>query len=407
MKRLYEATLNEFLEMFPCVALVGPRQCGKTTLLECLPPRWRRFDLERDSDLERVEMDPGLFLRMNPMHIAVDEAQLLPSLFPALRVAIDEQRGVAGRFVITGSSSPSLLTAISESLAGRVAVIEMSPLLHAEACGAETTLCSLLVDRSLSPADIARSLRPHSTLADVHRFWFGGGYPEPFLKGSRRFHSVWMSQYVGTYLNRDIRRLFPGLNQERYRRFLGLLAGLSGTVLNNAEVARALGVSQPTVRDYFEIAHGTFLWRKVPSYQRNVLKRVVKHPKGYLRDSGLLHHLLRIPDEDALLTHPVMGHSWEGMVIEEMLRQLQTLGVDHDYSYYRTAGGAEVDLVLEGDFGLIPIEIKYTQAVKGHALRSLRDFLSEHPCRCGVVINNAPEPVLYDSNIIGIPFNHL
>jgi predicted AAA+ superfamily ATPase len=121
--------------------------------------------------------------------------------------------------------------------------------------------------------------------------------------------------------------------------------------LNYAEVARALGVSQPTARDYFDIAHGTLIWRAIPAYSRDVAKRVVKHPRGYLRDSGLLHALLRIPDADALSSHPQMGASWEGMVVEEILRQLSALGVAHEYSYYRTGAGAEVDLVVEGSFG--------------------------------------------------------
>ncbi len=140
---------------------------------------------------------------------------------------------------------------------------------------------------------------------------------------------------------RDVKRLFPGLDEVRFRRFVDMLGGLSGRVLNYADTARALNVSQPTAQDYFEIAHGTFIWRRIPAFTRDVIKRVVKHPRGYLRDSGLWHAFLRIPDADALLSHPQMRASWEGMVVEEILRQLKALGVGQEYFDYRTDGGAE------------------------------------------------------------------
>jgi predicted AAA+ superfamily ATPase len=169
-------------------------------------------------------------------------------------------------------------------------------------------------------------------------------------------------------------------------------------------VARSLGVSQPKVRDYYEIADGTFLWRTIPAYTRNTLKRIVKHPKGFFRDSGLLHYLLRIPDVDLLSTHPIMDRSWEGLVIEEIIRGLNAAGAGFDYYYYRTGGGAEVDLIIEGEFGLIPIEIKYAQTVPSKQLRPLRDFIKDQNCRFGLVINNDEGARMYDEQIAGIPF---
>lgn len=408
MKRAYSALLREFLRTFPCVGIIGPRQCGKTTFLETLPKAWKRFDLERGSDLQVISDDPDLFLRLNSNRIAIDEAQNLPGLFPALRVAIDSDRSKVGRFVITGSSSPDLLSSISETLAGRIGVIEMAPFSWAEThIRRGPSTMAMIVDRTTAAKDLAQVGGNRGNLKGVHDYWFRGGYPEPWLKKSDRFRSLWMDQYVRTYLYRDVGRLFPGLDQNKFRLFLQLLSGLSGGILNYSHVARSLGVSQPTARDYFEIAHGTFLWRRVPSYEKNAIKRIVTHPKGYLRDSGLLHHLLRIPDLDALLGHPQMGHSWEGMVIEEIIRQLNCLGVSFDYSYYRTAAGAEVDLILEGDFGLIPVEIKHTQRVTRRELRSLRDFITERECRFGLVINNDSSARLYDEKIVGLPFSCL
>jgi predicted AAA+ superfamily ATPase len=404
MKRAYEKLLEEYLGFFPCVAIIGPRQCGKTTFLECLPRGWKIFDLEKQSDFQIISQDIDLFFRLNSEKVAIDEAQMLPELFPALRVAIDRDRQLAGRYVVTGSSSPKLVRSVSESLAGRIGIIEISPFSFAEVTENMSPLFYRLLTRRASTKDFIENLKPGAKVKNIHDFWFRGGYPEPWIKNSKRFHSLWMNQYVGTYLYRDVARLFPGIDENRFRMFVRFLAGISGDVVNYANVARSLGVSQPTARDYFEIAHGTFLWRNIPAYTQNALKRVVKHPKGHLRDSGLLHYLLRIPDMDSLLAHPGMGRSWEGMVIEEIIRGLTCLGTGFDYYYYRTGGGAEVDLILEGDFGLIPIEIKYAQTVPSRQLRGLKDFVRERRCRLGIVINNDETPRLYDEKIIGIPF---
>ncbi len=416
MKRACERLLSEYLATFPCVAIIGPRQCGKTTLLGTLPEDWRRFDLERASDVAQVSRDPDLFLRLNPARVAIDEAQMMPALFPALRVAIDADRGTPGRFVITGSSSPELRGSISESLAGRVGIIELSPFSWAEVRAAEQDAASadagrspltIAVDRTARAADVAAATGPRGTVLQAHDYWFRGGYPEPWIKGTERFRQLWMEQYVSTYLYRDVARLFPGLNAPKFQQFVGMLAGLSGTVINTSEVARDLGVSQPTVRDYFEIADGTFLWRRLPAYTANAARRVVRHPKGHVRDSGLLHHLLRIPDLAALATHPRMGASWEGMVAEEIVRQLHSAGVGFEAFHYRSSGGAEIDLVLEGDFGLLPVEIKYTQSPDARSLRSLRDFVAERCCRLGLVVTNDESPRMLDERIAGVPFNWL
>lgn len=408
MERAYKKLINEYLQFFPCVALLGPRQCGKTTLLESFTPDWKIFDLEKQSDFQILSHDPDLFLRLNPEKIGIDEAQLFPELFPALRVAIDSDRNKTGRFIITGSSSPDLVKSISESLAGRIGIIEMAPLAFAEISNTNHyfQLCQALVKKT-PIRTLTQSLKPKSHIKQVHQYWLQGGYPEPWIKQNKRFSSLWMNQYLGTYIMRDILRLFPKINENRFRTFVRLLAGISGTVINYSQVARSLGVSQPTIHDYFEIIHGTFLWRNIPSYTKNSVKRIIKHPKGYFRDSGLLHFLMRISDLDTLLAHPQMGNSWEGMVIEEIIRGLHSLGTPFDYYYYRTGGGAEIDLVLEGDFGLIPVEIKYSQTVPKRQLKNLKTFIKEKKCPYGLVINNDEYPRLYDENIAGIPFTYI
>ena len=417
MKRQYLALIQEYLGLFPCVVLVGARQTGKSTLIGMLNDKRELFDLEVRADYKQIATDPDLFLRLNKGPIAIDEAQLLPGLFPALRVAIDRRRDTAGQYLLSGSGSPELLGAISESLAGRVGIIEIAPLSFSETgeVADNTKLFDALFDHTRAPlsADEVCALwdKAPALNADTDKrlakFWFRGGYPEPWIKNSARFSEIWNEQYLKTYVERDIARLFPGLNLIRFRRFIELLAGCSGSVINYSNIAEILAVSQPTVKDYFRIAHGAFIWRTLPAYSKNRRKRVVRHPRGYLRDSGLLHHILHIPSYRRLLAHPQMGVSWEGMVIEEILRTLQAKGVGHTAYYYRTAAGAEVDLLLEGKFGLLPFEIKHTQNVSPRRLRALRDFVREFGCPFGIVINNDEKIRRYDDTLIGLPFTCL
>ncbi|MEN9423091.1 MAG: hypothetical protein RL122_474 [Pseudomonadota bacterium] len=407
MERHFTTFINELLTLFPCVAITGVRQSGKTTALRNLPQPWQRYDLETASDYDLVTRDPDLFLRLNPKQVALDEAQLLPAVFPALRVAIDADRNSNGRFLITGSSSPELLHSISESLAGRVAMVEVAPLMMSEAFAQPPSgLYELIQSRRLL-ADFA-SLQPSNTdLQQHHDYWLRGGYPEPWLKNNARFHKLWMQNYVKTYLERDILRLFSSLQREKYQLFLQMLAQLSGTIINYSDVARALGISPPTVREYFRIAHGTFIWRHIPPYEKNAAKRIIKHPKGYLRDSGLLHHFLHLYTQNDLLAHPQMGHSWETMVIENLIRGLNAQGILFDYYHYRTSAGAEVDLVLEGEFGLLPIEIKYKQTVSLRDLKGIHSFMEEYQCPYGIVVSNNERLGLVSEKLINVPFRYV
>jgi predicted AAA+ superfamily ATPase len=404
VKRHYLKLLFEYLELFPCVAILGVRQCGKTSLLHELPSPWKLYDMEKINDYNQVARDPDLFFRLNPNQVAIDESQLLPELFSALRVAVDSDRGNNGRFVLTGSSSPSLLKSVSESLAGRIAVIDLSPFTHTEAFEIEQSGFYSLVMANRMVDDIANTLSARLDIRQLHDYWHRGGYPEVWLKNNQRFSNIWMQNYLQTYIHRDIVRLFPGLNLSNYQMFIQMLANLSGQIINYSEIARALGVSQPTIREYFQIADGSFIWRNIPSYEKNSAKRIVKHPKGFLRDSGLLHFLLRLNRLDDLMTHPAMGSSWESMVIENIIRGFSIAGCAFDYYYYRTGGGAEVDLVLEGEFGLLPIEVKYSNRISRSELKSLNNFIAEYKCDFGIIVSNAERPSLITEKLIEIPF---
>ena len=406
MKRQYLQLIHNYLNYFPCVVIVGARQTGKSTLIGMVAGDRELFDLEVRADYRQIADDPHLFLRLHKEPIAIDEAQLLPELFPALRVAIDRDRKHYGKYLLSGSSSPDLLHQISESLAGRVGIIEIGPFSFSETCSVDTPNMVKLI-RSENPIDAIHDLQPLTSKCDLGDYWFNGGYPEPWLRKQQDFRDIWTEQYLKTYVERDIARLFPNLNNIRFRRFIELLAGCSGEIINYSNIARILDVSQPTIKDYFRIAHGTFLWRNLPAYSKNISKRLIKHPRGYLRDSGLLHHILQIQSQRQLLSHPKVGQSWEGMVIEEILRALNAAGIGYSAYYYRTAAGAEIDLLLEGKFGLIPIEIKHTQTVNKRSLRTLCDFVETFSCPFGVVVNNDEKIRLYQENIFGLPLAHV
>jgi len=406
MKRQYDKLLNEYLSIFPVVAILGARQCGKTTICRMRGDDWQYFDLEKPSDFEQIAKDPELFFRLHPDKIIIDEAQLMPQLFPVLRGVIDSDRTKKGRFILTGSSSPQLQSAISESLAGRIGTIEMAPLSFSETVECAGQFVRLLEDKT--PISEWRSiLTQKGTIQAAFDYWYRGGYPEPWIENSPRFSQVWMDNYIDSYLFRDVARLFPGLNKERFRKFIYLLGSLSGSVQNYSDIARTLDLSQPTIKDYFAIVHGTFLWRTIPAYSPNTSKRLLKHPKGYIRDSGILHNLIQISSQEQLLSHIRMGDSWESMVIEEILRQGETAGIRCDYSYYRTSAGAEVDLILEGRFGIVPIEIKFGQALKRQHLIPMKNFIEEFNLPFGVLVNNGESVQMVDEKIIMVPFNFL
>lgn len=395
--------LQRLLGHFPCVAVFGARQCGKTTLLGALSGEWLRLDMESAADRSQLLAEPDTFFRLHPQAVIIDEAQLAPAVFPALRVAIDRDRARKGRFVLSGSSSPELVRRIAESLAGRIGLAELSPFSLGEAwqCGPSPVFAAL--GARAGPPALMAAAAPRVDLRQLRDHWFDGGYPEPWLDADAEFRRLWHRNYFDTYLLRDIGALFPQLNRDRFRQFIQMLAHVSGSILNNAEIARSLGVSEPTVRDWLGIATGTYLWRHLPAWDRSPHKQLVRHPKGFMRDSGMLHRLLRIECADDLATHPAAGRSWEAYVAEMLLRGFAEAGMAATPFHYRTRGGAEIDLILEGDCGVLPVEIKLGATVPPRSLRSLEEFIAMHDCPLGLVVCNDEKPRRLSERIVAIP----
>lgn len=402
--------IQDDLDAFPVVALLGARQCGKTTISRMACPEWDYFDLENGDDLDFITSDFSFFFNEHPGAVIIDEAQAAPALFQELRGVIDANRNQNGRFILTGSSSPELKNSLSESLAGRVGMIEMGTLKMNERY--EQPLPEIYTVLNTLPADqqleALKTLNSTLSMDQVMHHFLHGGYPEPVSR-NRPYFDRWMTNYHKTYIDRDIRKLFPGLNTENYRRFISMLSELSGTIVNRTEVGRSLNIGESSVRNYLDIAEGTFIWRSLPSLENTASKSIVKMARGYLRDSGLLFHLLRIRDTERLYRHPGVGAAFEGFITEEIIQGLYVnASIPWGANYYRTRNGAEVDLVLTSPDGdRIPVEIKFGISTRRASLRSLSRFIEQENCPYGILVNNADEVRMLTENIIQIPAGYL
>lgn len=322
LPRLCQSELASLLDAFPAAALLGPRQAGKTTLawmlMDELGDRALYLDLERPSDLARL-IDAEHYLSLHSDRLVVlDEIQRVPGLFQTLRSLIDERRRQGKRsrqFLLLGSASMDLLRQSSESLAGRIAYLELTPLL-------------------------ANEVPPEQ----ADRLWLRGGFPESFLSESDAASLRWRKAFIQTYLERDIPALGPRIPAETLRRFWTMLAHAQGGVLNAARLAGGLGVSGQSVARYLDLLVDLLLVRRLPPWADNLGKRLVRSPKVYVRDSGLVHALLGLETLHDLYGHPVVGGSWEGFVIENILANLPAGTPAH---FYRTHAGAEIDLLVE------------------------------------------------------------
>jgi predicted AAA+ superfamily ATPase len=323
------SSLKSALRRSPAVSLLGPRQSGKTTLARMLlaPDSENYFDLERPTSLRRLD-DPETSLGELRGLVVIDEVQRRPDLFPILRVLIDRPRSRA-RFLLLGSASPALLRQSSESLAGRVEVIETA---------------------GFSVEEVGQN--------NSSRLWMRGGFPRSFIATSESRSFTWREEFIRTFLEQDLPQLGIRIPSPQLHRFWTMLAHYHGQIWNAAEPATSLGLSQPTVRSYLDLMTSAYMIRQLQPWHENLSKRQVKAPKIYVRDSGLLHTLLGLRTRRDLLGHPKLGASWEGFVIEQLL---QAFGPDQAY-FWATHQGAELDLLMHHGSRRVGVEIKRSDA---------------------------------------------
>ena len=373
-----EGSLRELLRTFPVVLVHGPRQCGKSTLVRMALPNWTHLDLERPSDHALLEADLEGFLAANPRRLAIDESQRMLALFPALRHAIDRGKG-SGRVVLTGSASPAILRAASESLAGRIGLLELTPFTSRELDGRRASR-----DR-----------------------WFWGGLPPVHAVRGDTARARWLDSYVSTYLERDLPQLGFRLPPTRMRNLWTMLTHVHGNLLNVSDLARSLGVSSHVVAENIDVLEGTFMVRRLPPHFANVQKRLTKSPKVYVRDTGLLHFLAGLRAPAALTSWPLRGHSFEGLVVEEIASRAARELVRPEISFWRTQSGAEVDLLIGTGKRLVPIEVKTSRSISGHDVRGLRECMTDLGIERGFVVTLGPDQRSLAPDIEIVPWDQV
>lgn len=331
IQRIITTKIKQKLENMPGVVILGPRQCGKSTLAKAIISEIEGavyLDLERPSDVSKLR-DPEAFFSLNSDKlICLDEIQRVPELFPVLRSVMDENKQ-NGQFIILGSASPDLIKQSSETLAGRISYFELTPFLLKE-------------------------VSEDHNLKTLRRLWLRGGFPRSYLASNEKESFEWRLDFIRTFLERDIPQLGFRTPAKTIERFWRMCAHLHGQLLNSSKLGESMGVSHHTVRSYVDMLERSFMLRVLRPYESNLKKRMIKSPKIYIRDSGILHALLGIENHNDLLGHPVYGASWEGSVIENILSLLPNWKA----SFYRTSSGSEIDLIIEKGNKRVALECK-------------------------------------------------
>ncbi len=387
LTRRLQGKLDLLLDQNPAVALVGPRQVGKTTLAhqiaESRPSIY--LDLETPQDLAKIS-DINLFFAANRDRLIIlDEVQRAPNIFAPLRGIIDAERrrgNRTGLFLFLGSASIDLLRQSSESLAGRISYAELGPL--------------SVLEMQTGESDSENEAR-------LRTLWVRGGFPESVLKPSDRQSLAWRTDFIRTYLERDIPQLGPRIPAETLRRFWTMLAHSQGGLFNAARLGTSLGISGQSVGRYLDLLVDLLLVRRLSAWTLNPGKRLVKSPKVYVRDSGIVHALLGLEHYNDLLGHPVVGGSWEGFVLENLLEEAPALAMPH---FYRSAGGAEIDLILElRPDRLWAVEIKRT--LSPSISKGFRVAFRELQPERGFVVYPGPDSYPLSDKVWATPLTHL
>ena len=375
--RAIHALVVRSLGKYPVVGIVGSRQTGKTTLAKQVSRSLKKpsvyLDLELPSDINKLQ-SPELYLRQfDDRLVIIDEIQRMPSLFPLLRALVDQKRS-GGRFLILGSASPEMIRQASESLAGRIVYHELGPF----------TITETGVNR-------------------WKRLWLRGGYPLSFLAGNDDDSFAWRESFIRTYLEMDLPQLGIRVPSPQIRRFWTMLAHMHGQLWNASKIAGSLGITAPTVRHYLDILEETFIARVLAPWHANTKKRLIKSPKVYIRDPGLLHALLRIPSIDDLRSHPVSGSSWESFVIEQLLTSLP---LDWQAHYYRTGAGAEIDLLLH-DHRNRPIAVEIKHSAAPQMTKGFWTAMTDLSCKQGYVVYPGDDTYPIAEGVLALPLSEL
>lgn len=377
ISRILYKTVISSLKSLPVVGIIGSRQVGKTTLAKEIQkniPKAVYLDLELPSDLIKLQNAEYYLAENSDKLIIIDEIQREQKLFPLIRALVDQNRK-PGRFLLLGSASPDFMKQSSESLAGRIIYHELTPFTINEFNGSKF---------------------------NVNKLWLLGGYPLSLLAKDKIHSYNWREAFIKTYLERDIPQFGLKIPAVQLRKFWTMLAHLHGKLWNASQLAASMGLSAPTIKNYLDILTDTFIVRQLPPYFVNVKKRIIKSPKIYIRDTGLLHSLLNINDFDSLSGNPIVGLSWEGFVIEQILNAINSNFRNY---FYRTSTGNEIDLIVEKNIKeIFAVEIKYSSAPvlsKGFYLA-----FNELKCKKGFIIYPGKDEYSINDKIKVVPLTN-
>lgn len=381
--------LKKALQTMPVVALLGPRQVGKTTLAlyvsTLIQKKTTYLDLESDEDFNKLTDAEAYLKRFSDELLVIDEVQRKPDLFRIIRGIVDERKRNgerAAHFLLLGSASRDLLQPSSETLAGRIRYIE------------------------LTPFSVNEIFQEEKENFDLEKIWLKGGFPDSYLTENNQESWDWRSDFISTYMERDLPAMGVGIAPTQLKRFWKMLAHYNGNQINHTELGRSLELSHTTIKNHLDVLTDFYMVRQLVPWSGNIKKRLVKSPKVYIRDTGILHHLLSISSMESLLSHPLMGSSWEGFVIENILNLLDNRW---QFSYYRTATQVEIDLVLQTpDLEIWAVEVKRASAPKiGRGFyEACSDIKATH--KWVVNANNDRYPLPNEVEVIGlIEFLHL
>jgi len=401
-----ESRLKRLAKHFKVVLVTGARQVGKSTLLRHVFPDMKVVVFDPVQDLYGARQDPDLFLDNFPSPVILDEIQFVPELLPALKRRVD-QSDFAGQYVLTGSQNLSVLRAVAESMAGRVGILHLEGMTLNEIAGKGHIpgwLGVYLDDPGCLPGLFRSTFNPSGSLARV--LW--RGCLPALLDLPDDVVPDYLQSYVQTYVERDVRLMEDIRELARFGRFLGLTGALTAQEVNASQFGRDVGVAPSTARKWLDLLTNTFQWLELFPYHGNTVKRLSGKRKGFLRDTGMACHLQRISSPEALVVSPMLGPMFETWAVNAIRRQFVNLAVSPQAYHWRTAGGAEVDLVLERDGRLYPIEVKCKTNVSKHDARGLRAFRETYPndvASTALIVYAGTQCYRVDENVIAIPWN--
>jgi predicted AAA+ superfamily ATPase len=399
-KRVLEA-----VDAFRVVVLSGARQTGKTTLLRHLFPKRDFVTFDPVSDVENARADPDLFLSNHPGPAVLDEVQYAPEVMAALKRRVDLAGDQPGQYILTGSQQWQVMRVLAESLAGRAVFIDLHGLSLAEYADAPDALW--LAEWLSEPASLGERPGGRRLLAPLHRWLWRGSLPGTLTVEDAWIPAFW-DAYQRTYIERDARALADLNDWQQFGLFLRLAGALTAQEVNASQFGREIGMTPRTARKWLDVLTGTFQWHEVPAWHGNAVKRVASKPKGYLSDTGLACHGQRISSPDALAGHPLLGALFETAVVNDIRRQVSALPAAPGVWHWRAAGGAEVDLILERDGCLYPVEIRLTSNPRPRDVSGLTAFRAAYPGQkmaAGLIVCAVDRPRRMAPDVYALPWD--